>query len=313
MAYEVQMKANTNLSVDDINAILSKNVGIQRIEDYPDTILGDGFYGYVYHFEPGVEYSDYLEKPVTLDITFRLRSDANGNVELKTIVLNWLRYTDADTVLEENYEMITLLRVDGKLIKNINPRVLYLCGNLNLGDIPHEEANLGLFLPYDQFYVDSVHEVPHILARFCRHIFDDQETKIVTGLTSEERPQIRACAERDGFEIRAIRYDPFRWSEKWKRDGATYPFLPNCNVDLHYTKGRGILRKKNTEYIIPARDMTLKGVAGLIKRTDCSLVLEFGDPKRDVLMYHAGELTLFEDTCWSQRTNGSVRRHSLQN
>jgi len=300
MAYEICINANSNLSVDEVYDVLSKDVEIQVDEDNPDTLLGDGFYCYVSRIEAEAECSDYFEKPVTLDIRFRYHPAANGNVDFLTFVLNWLRYTDADTVLEHNSEFITLLRVDGKLIKNINPQVVKYSGNLELGDIPYEEANLGLYLPYDHIYVDSVHEVPQIIASYCRHLFDDHETKIDEGLTAVAPREIRATVERDAFEIRAVRRDPFKWSLKWKKGEDRYPFVPNCHVDLHYRKGRGIQQPKNAAYIVPARDDMLKGVAGLIKTTDYSLVVEFSDPKRDVLMYHAGELTLFEDSCWTE-------------
>lgn len=300
MAYEVQMQANTDLSVDEIYEVLSKGIDIQRNEYYPATIMGDGFYCYVSCFEAGAEYSDYLENPVTLDVTFRYHPAANGNGELMAFVSNWLRYTDADTVLEHNYEYITLLRVDGKLIKNVNPRVVKYSGSIELGDIQYKEANLGLFLPWDDIYVESLHGITQIMASFCQFLFDDRETKIDERLTGTPPRKTWAHVERDAFEIRAHQYDPLRWAEKWKRDGAKYPFLANCHVDLHYRRGRGILQKRNAVHVVPARDDTLKAVAELIRTTDDNLLLEFNEPKRDVLMYHASELTLYEDSCWTE-------------
>lgn len=299
MAYEIKIKANTDLSLDEIYKVLSKGIDVQRDEYYPATIVGDGFYCYVSRFEAGAEYSDYLEKPVTLDVTFRYHPAAKGNGDLTAFVSNWLRYTDADTVLEYNYELITLLRVDGQLIKNINPQVVKY-GSIALGDIRYEEADLGLFLPYDDICVESRHEVTQIMASYCRCLYCDRETKIDERLTGSPPPKTWAHVERGAFEIGAIRYDPLQWSEKWKRGGAQYPFLANCHVDLHYRKGRGILEKRNAVHVVPARDDTLRAVAGLIRTTDCSLVLEFSHPRRDLLMYHAGELTLYEDSCWTE-------------
>ena len=71
-------------------------------------------------------------------------------------------------------------------------------------------------------------------------------------------------------------------------------------MSIHYRRGRGIPLKRNGAYNVPARDVTLKGVAGLIKTTDYSFVVEFSDPTRDVLIYHDGELTLFQDSCWTE-------------
>ncbi|MCY3780847.1 MAG: hypothetical protein OXG78_11105 [Chloroflexi bacterium] len=294
MAYEICINARTSLSLDEIYEVLSKDVDIQVDEDYPTTIVGDGFYCYVTRFEADAKRSHYFRQPLTLDITFQFHPAANGKLDYMTFVSNWLRYTDSDTVLEHNGEYLTLLRVDGKLIKNICPRVVSLCGNLDLGDIPYEEADLGEWLVGDDILIESVHDAPEIMASFSQVLFDDHDTEIHVRMTGYD--EICATIERYAFQIGTFRYHPSRLSG----GDDKYPFLPNYHIDMFYTKGRGIPLKTHGAYDVSIRDDTLRAVAGLIKTTDYSLVLEFSDPKRDVLMYHAGELTLYEDSCWTE-------------
>ncbi|MYD09500.1 MAG: hypothetical protein F4X02_05575 [Chloroflexi bacterium] len=300
MAYEICINASTDLSLDEIYEVLSKGIDIQRDEHYPATIVGDGFYCYVSRFEADAKYSFYLDKPVTLDVTFRYHPAAKGNGDLMAFVSNWLRYTDADSILEHNGEYVSLLRVDGKLIRNINPQVLYYCASLDLGEIPHEEADLGIWLVEDDIFVESPHDTLQIMEIYCQCLFADSETEIVEGLTAVAPKEIRAIVERDAFRIATFRYHPFEWSLKWKRGDDRYPFLANYYIDVFYTKGRGIPLMTHGAYDVSIRDDTLRAVAGLIRTTDYNLLVEFSDPKRDVLMYHSGELTLYEDSCWTE-------------
>ena len=71
-----------------------------------------------------------------------------------------------------------------------------------------------------------------------------------------------------------------------------YGFVPDSEVAIFYSK--------SIPDIELLREGILNGVVGLIKSTDYSVVLEFEYPARDMLIYHAGELTLLEDPFWTE-------------
>jgi len=301
MGVDLRVYANTSLSTEEIFEILCKDMDVKIDETHPEKIVGNDFSCLVFHIEPVRIISDYLAKPLNLHFEYRLW-DIDGYVSFMRLLLNWLKYTDADTVFTYQGEYILLSRIDGRLIRNTHPIAEIPSEVLAVIDIPYDEADLGFEQAEDEVGLLTSQDAPQMTATFCRHIFDNCEVKI-----DEAADRTSVSFDNDSISIFAMRKDPIENSLKyapkyqWRfaRNRHKYPFLPNCSLTVNYRKGRGLPLKRNGAYFVPARDDTLKGVAGLIKTTDCSLVLAFSDPTRDVLMYHAGELTLYEDSCWT--------------
>ena len=303
MGIDKRVFANTTLSTEEIYEILCNDMDVRVDETYPEKIVGNDFSCLVYHHDPETIISDYLEKPENLHIDYRINWwGIAGYVSFMRLLLNWLKHTDADTIFAHHYEYILLSRIDGRLIRNTHPIAEIPREVMAVIDIPYEEADLGFGTAYDCVDIKSLHDAPQITAKFCRHIFDNFDVKIGDVSGKKYGGVERGILEIDTFASDPLQYLSFqpKYQSKWTRHGYKYPFLPNYSMSIHYRRGRGIPLKRNGAYNVPARDVTLKGVAGLIKTTDYSFVVEFSDPTRDVLIYHDGELTLFQDSCWTE-------------
>lgn len=304
MGTDLRVFANTTLSTEEIFEILCKDMDVKIDETFPEKIVGDDFSCLVFHIKPEGIISNYLAKPLNLTFEYRVSGwGIAGYVSFMRVLLNWLKHTNADTIFAHENEYILLSRIDGRLIRNTHPIAEIPSEVLAVIDIPYDEADLGFGPAEDEVGLLTIQDVPQLAATFCRHIFDKCEVKIY-----EAAGETSVSFENDSIKIFAMRKDPIenslnyepKYQWRFTRNRHKYPFLPNCSLTVNYRMGRGLPLKRNGAYFVPARNMTLKGVAGLINTTDCSLVLAFSDPKRDVLMYHAGELTLFEDSCWTE-------------
>lgn len=80
-----------------------------------------------------------------------------------------------------------------------------------------------------------------------------------------------------------------------------YGFVPNLLMPIFYSRSEAVWVMNNGEWDLPPlRDVILQGVIGLISTTDDSIALFLDNPERDVLIRHAGELTLLEDPFWTE-------------
>ena len=303
MGVDKRVIANTTLSKEEIFEILCKDLDVKIDETHPEKIVGEDFSCLVFHIGPEGVISDYLAKPENLYIEYRIGWYIAGYVSFMRLLLNWLKHTDADTIFAHELEYILLSRIDGRLIRNTHPIAEIPSEVLAVIDIPYDEADLGFGPAEDSVGLLSSQDVSQLTATFCRHVFDNREVKI-----DEAADKLSCRFDNGSIDIFAMARDPIEESlnyepkYQWRflRNRHKYPFRPNCSITVTYRKGRGLPLKRNGAYFVPARDMTLKGVAGFIKTTEYSLLVEFSDPKRDVLMYHAGELTLYEDSCWTE-------------
>lgn len=137
----------------------------------------------------------------------------------------------------------------------------------------------------DGIYIKSTNEAQKVAEDFCQHIFDDYQVKI-----TETLGQKRATVSKGSFSIDTY---PFRASDfLMQATMKDYGFAPDSEIAIFY--GRAI---RDIELL---REIILKGVIGLIKTTDYSVALEFEYPARDMLIYHADELTLLGDPFWTE-------------
>ena len=137
----------------------------------------------------------------------------------------------------------------------------------------------------DGIYIKSTHEVQEVAENFCQHIFEAYQVKI-----TETLGQKRATVSNDSFSIDTY---PFRASDFLIQATLDdYGFAPDSEVSIFYSNAI-----RDIELL---REIILKGVIGLIKTTHYSVALEFEYPARDMLIYHAGELTLLEDPFWTE-------------
>lgn len=143
MADENRLFARTKLSTDEIYAALFKDIDVEIDQDSPHLIWVKDFTCRVLHNAPDAIKSGLLGETENLRIDFSFRASMEGYINSMRIVLNWLKSTDADTVLAHNFEYILFSRIDGRLIRNIHPVAKIPSEVLDLIDIPYEEENLG--------------------------------------------------------------------------------------------------------------------------------------------------------------------------
>ena len=146
----------------------------------------------------------------------------------------------------------------------------------------------------DAIRIKSTREGPEIMANFCQHIFDDFVVKV--GGASGNR---RAIVEKGPFSIIAKRSNLPDHIKQMEMDD--YGFIPNIRMSIFYSKSKAVWKQVNGVWDIPPlRDVILKGAIGLVSTTEDSIVLFLTNPERDVLIRHAGELTLLEDPFWTE-------------
>ena len=136
----------------------------------------------------------------------------------------------------------------------------------------------------DSIFIMSSHNTREISASYCQHLFEDYEIEEIEGVVGQERVTV----VKQRMSIDTFRYLPPEMIKQIMHD--TVGFDPNIMIAIYYSR--------------PALDVealrndVLKGVVGLIKTVNCSLSVNFEDPSRYVLNYHAGVLTLLEDPYW---------------
>ena len=146
----------------------------------------------------------------------------------------------------------------------------------------------------DAIRIKSTREGPEIMANFCHHAFDDFVLKVVGTIGNR-----RTTVNKSPFSMVA---KPSTASEFMKRMNMDdFGFVPNLLMPIFYSKSEEIWTKVNGEWDIPPlRDVILQGVIGLITTSDDSIVLFLDNPEREVLIRHAGELSLLEDPFWTE-------------
>ena len=143
MADEKRLFAVTTLSTDEIYEVLFKDIDVEVNQDRPYRILVNDFSCHVSHNDPDAIKSEFLGESENLKVDFPLRGSMAGYINSMKIVLNWLKGTDADTVLAHNFEFILFSRIGGSLVRNSHPVAAIPSEVLDIIDIPYEEVNLG--------------------------------------------------------------------------------------------------------------------------------------------------------------------------
>ena len=143
MADEKRLFARTKLSTDEIHAALFNGIDVEIDQESPHLICVNDLSCRVLHNAPDVIKSEFLGETENLRIDFSFRGSIEGYTNSMRIVLNWLKHTDADTILAHNFEYILFSRIGGRLIRNIHPVAEIPSEILDLIDIPYEEENLG--------------------------------------------------------------------------------------------------------------------------------------------------------------------------
>ena len=143
MADEKRLFARTKLSTDEIYAVLFNDIDVDVNHDSPHLIWVNDLSCRVLHNVPDVIKSEFLGETENLRIDFSFRGSMEGYINSMKVVLNWLKATDADTVLAHNYEYILFARIEGRLIRNSHPVADIPSEIIDLIDIPYVEENLG--------------------------------------------------------------------------------------------------------------------------------------------------------------------------
>ena len=143
MADENILFARTTLSTDEVYDVLFKDMKVEVLQHSPDLIWVGDLSCLVSHNDPNAIKSGFLGDSENLDIGFSFRGSMAGYINSMRIVLNWLKGTDADTVLAHNFEYILFSRIGGSLVRNSHPVAAIPSEVLDIIDIPYEEEDLG--------------------------------------------------------------------------------------------------------------------------------------------------------------------------
>ena len=143
MADENRLFAVTTLSTDEIYEVLFKDMKVEVLQHSPDMIWVGDLSCLVSHNDPDAIKSEFLGESENLEVDFPFRGSMRGYIKSMKIVLNWLKLTDADTVLAHNFEFILFSRIGGSLVRNSHPVAAIPSEVLDIIDIPYEEVNLG--------------------------------------------------------------------------------------------------------------------------------------------------------------------------
>ena len=135
--------ACTTLATDEIYEALFKDIDVDVYQDSPDLIWMDDLSSLVSHNDPDAIKSGILGDSENLEVVFSFRGSMKGYINSMKIVLNWLKLTDADTVLAHNFEFILFSRIGGRLVRNSHPVAAIPSEVLDIIDIPYEEEDLG--------------------------------------------------------------------------------------------------------------------------------------------------------------------------
>ena len=146
----------------------------------------------------------------------------------------------------------------------------------------------------DAIAFQSTHEASEIAESFCRYAFGDYDIKI-----TETLGRSRATVYSGSFSIDVYHDDPPDFIKQIEQ--AEYGFVSNYRMPIFYDKSVTVWVNSSGGWDIPRlRNVILMGVAGLIKSTNYSMALELCEPTRNVLIRHAGELTLMDDEFWTE-------------
>ncbi len=146
----------------------------------------------------------------------------------------------------------------------------------------------------DAIRIRSTDQAPIIAAKFCQHIFDVYAIEVTGGFRHQQ-----STVDQGPFSIDTFPYNPVEFMKQRAREN--YGFVPNFLMTIFYSKSEAKWVKHNGEWDIPPlRNVILKGLLGLIKATDYSIVFHLDNPRREVLIRDAGELRLLEDPFWTE-------------
>ena len=140
-----KLTAHTDLSMEEIHEILFDEIEIEIDPTDRRKFRGDGFYCTLgLSIEWDVSENWVLDAPENLDVTFHFGWRDEGFVNAMKVVMNWLKKTTGDCAFLFNVEIVLLLRVNGKTIRNSTEHAWFPDEAIELIDIPHEVKDLGV-------------------------------------------------------------------------------------------------------------------------------------------------------------------------
>ena len=148
MGYTHNFTAHTDLSIEAIQAILFDGIDIEEDPRDRRKLQGDGFYctiGFLPTVDVDISENFLLDVPENLEVTFYFAWDfEKGFINAMKMVMNWFRQTTGDCAYLYSFEIIFIMRVNGKITRNSSEWAELPDEVIELIDIPHEVKDLGI-------------------------------------------------------------------------------------------------------------------------------------------------------------------------
>ena len=295
MAPIYNLVAYTDLPIPTVQRILFDEIEV-KAGPWQNTVVFDegSNCSVVLVDDPDMLENRVLDLPENLTVSFFTGHSNKGFVSALKVVMNWLRNTTGDCAFVCGVSTVLLMRVNGYTVRNNSEDAWAHDAAIKLINIPHEQADLGFARWEDYLYIRSTDGTPQVAASFCQHLNDSYEIEI-----TEASGKTYAAVEMDALsiEITPKKFDPHLSQRYQPWMDNRFGFVPNLSM---YVLHKKIFWAKDGERDTPLRDIVLQGAIGLIRATGYSLALKLDSPSRNVMVYHAGELTLLEDPFWTE-------------
>ena len=137
--------AYTDLSLEEIHEILFDGVEIEEDPKHRGKFQGSGFYCMVNRFSTIAVLGNWVVAvPRNLEVIFHCEQDVKDFVSTMKVTMNWFRKTTGYCAYFYNVEIISLVRINGKTIRNSTEHAWFPDEAIELIDIPHEVKDLGI-------------------------------------------------------------------------------------------------------------------------------------------------------------------------
>ena len=137
--------AYTDLSLEEIQNILFDGVEIGEDPKQRGKFQGSGFYCMVSRFPTIVVLGNWVVgAPRNLEVIFHFERDVDGFVNTMKVIMNWFRKTTGYCAYFYNAEIISLVQINGKTIRNSTEHAWFPDEVIELIDIPYEVKDLGI-------------------------------------------------------------------------------------------------------------------------------------------------------------------------
>jgi len=139
-----ELFTTSELDINEIYKVLFDGISVKKDKIHDNVMIGEEFSCSVLYNPNGIEeQSGFLTIPENLNVSFSFKGSLVGYKTTIQIVMNWLKNTNSDAVLANNFDYVILQRIEKQLVINTYKFVWLPEEILELINIPYEKTNLG--------------------------------------------------------------------------------------------------------------------------------------------------------------------------